>query len=157
MKLSLQEQVLAPKILEENLAKIEANNIEIHRLRKENNKIIAYNTKLKKVITDNPEFFGEVNFVAEEETALVHEMFGKKYRDLTDEELKEYERVRNKKYYQEHYAQFHKKYDTSLSVKMFGKRLKDLNPEESREYYKQRQRASRERKESAPNNVCAMH
>lgn len=147
MRLTLKEQVLAPSLLAENLAKIEANNLEISRLRKENNTINAYNTKLKKVINNNQEFFDDNSFILDGESVLVHEMFGKKYRDLTPKQRKKYDKVRNHTYYMEHNASKHKKYDSNTwCIEHFGKRHRNLNPDELREFNRLQARAYRKRK-----------
>lgn len=69
---------------------------------------------------------------------LTKQMFGKKYKDLTQEEKKEYQRT----YYRKHDAPKHKNYLNCLCWKLFKKKKrKDLTIEEQRvlnnyEYHK---------------------
>ena len=146
MKLSLKEELLAPNLLEENLAKIEMNKKEIARLKEENSKLNAYNGKLEKIIKDNQEFFKDNKFIIDGGTVLVHELFGKRYRDLTPKQHKKYDKIRNHEYYEKHNASKHKKYDSTWCVETFGKRYRDLSKEELKEYNRIKQQQIRENK-----------
>jgi len=69
------------------------------------------------------------------------ELFGKKIKDMTPEEQKEYLNVLRQK-------NRHNKdtYKNSWCIQHFGKRHKDLSPEEDREFYRIRQQICRQRK-----------
>lgn len=73
---------------------------------------------------------------------LCKQLFGKKIKDMTKEEYKEYNRICAKNTYK--YVK--KGYKTDWSIKNLGKRFKDLNEEEKREFWKMQKRLSRQRK-----------
>lgn len=75
---------------------------------------------------------------------IVYQMFGKRIKDLTKEELKEYKKVIKKRNYKNYYKK--KGYDNCFTVKTFGKRKKDLNQEEMREFWRIQQRISRQKR-----------
>jgi len=77
---------------------------------------------------------------------LPYKLFGKKTKDLTPEEFREYRRIKGNEYY----ARTRKKnaFEKSFVRKMYGqnKRFTTLSPEERKEYNRIKQREHREKK-----------
>lgn len=77
---------------------------------------------------------------------LPYKLFGKKIKDLTPEEYREYMLIKGNAYY----ARTHKKYvfERSFLRKMYGqnKRMTTLSPEERKEYNRIKQRECRANK-----------
>lgn len=81
---------------------------------------------------------------------LSREMFGKKVKDLTDEERKAYQRRR----YEISIKPFHLHYTTTQSYLLFGKRERDLTLEEYHELQHYRTMKSSRYKAKAENSMA---
>lgn len=69
---------------------------------------------------------------------ITRDIFDKKIKDMTPEEMKQYWNITSKGRYQRKDA-----YKTSWTMTYFGKRHKDLTPEEKREFNRIQKRFSR--------------
>lgn len=78
---------------------------------------------------------------------LVYKTFGKSVRELTPEERREYNALRNRQYRARKKNEFHTITEQkTLVYKIFGKSTKDLTPEEKKKYDAIRQQKVRDKK-----------
>lgn len=77
---------------------------------------------------------------------IPYKVFGKKIKDFTLEEQREYNNIRAKKFYAKHYKMY--AHENSFLRKIYGqdKTFRTLSPEEKREYYRLKQRECRAKK-----------
>ena len=80
---------------------------------------------------------------------LVREMFGKPYKELTEEERRKYKNACCKRWYNKH-KKVKPEDRESLPFKKFGKPFKELTKEEVLEYYSIKNAESYARKRSKP-------